>query len=139
MRMRGATDSAIASVAEGMAPEGVEVAVGSFEDAAALASALQGVEKAFLVHPGSEAQVASESAFVAAPAGRPAGRRGASTTSSPATGRPSPADAQAMVTGTPGGMWPASQVIAPSPRRTQPCEAAVPNRPPTLPRPWMAI
>jgi uncharacterized protein YbjT (DUF2867 family) len=48
------------------APADVEVAVGSFDDAASLAAALQGVESAFLVHPGSETQVAAESAFIAA-------------------------------------------------------------------------
>ena len=49
-------------------PDGVEVAIGDFQNPAALSSALHGVERAFLVHPGSQAQVASESAFIAAAA-----------------------------------------------------------------------
>ena len=48
------------------APEGVEVAVGEFADPAALASALQGVQGAYLVHPGTPAEVAAESAFISA-------------------------------------------------------------------------
>jgi len=47
-------------------PDGVEIAIGSFENPASLSSALHGVDKVFLVHPGSEDQVASESAFITA-------------------------------------------------------------------------
>ncbi|MBA3945228.1 MAG: SDR family oxidoreductase [Herpetosiphonaceae bacterium] len=47
-------------------PEGVEVAVGHFEDPASLDAALQGVEKAYLVGASTEQQVEQESAFVAA-------------------------------------------------------------------------
>lgn len=50
------------------APDGVQVAVGHFEDAASLDAALQGVEKAFLVGASNEQQVEQESAFVAAAA-----------------------------------------------------------------------
>ncbi|GAC1643531.1 MAG: butenolide phosphate reductase ScbC [Herpetosiphon sp.] len=46
-------------------PDGVEVAVGHFEDAASLDAALKGVDKAYLV-AGGEQQVAQESKFIAA-------------------------------------------------------------------------
>lgn len=48
------------------APDGVEVAVGHFEDAASLDAALKGVDHAYLVSASSEQQVAQESAFVEA-------------------------------------------------------------------------
>jgi uncharacterized protein YbjT (DUF2867 family) len=48
------------------APDGVEVVQGSFEDDAALDSALSGVEKAFLVGASAENQIDSETAFVRA-------------------------------------------------------------------------
>ncbi len=48
------------------APDGVEVAVGHFEDAASLDAALKGVEHAFLVGASTQHQVEQESAFIAA-------------------------------------------------------------------------
>ena len=48
------------------APDGVEVAVGGFDDPASLVEALRGVARAYLVLSASPEQIALESAFIAA-------------------------------------------------------------------------
>ena len=55
------------------------------------------------------------------------------------TRRPPAAPAHVIVTGTPGPIRFASQVMSAVRSRTQPCEAAVPGVPPRPSRPWMPI